>query len=151
MLVSRSLSIIWSDAGRTLACTHGVAINSFPRTECPPPEVALVVRIGLGADEADIEDTGSDEYSGNISTIAPRGRVSLESPRNPSRLSATRSRRRATLTVSGHCSTHLTEAELEEELRDFADVSFREEIADTVDEERPRQSKEEVLLNPVVI
>jgi hypothetical protein len=55
--------------------------------------------------------------------------------------------RRATLTVSGHFSSHLTGVELEEE---SADVGFMEEAADTVEEERPR-SKEGVLSNPVVI
>jgi hypothetical protein len=48
-----------------------------------------------------------------------------------------RSRRRATLTVSGQSSTHLTEAEPEEDMRDFVDVGFRKEVADTVDAERP--------------
>lgn len=54
--------------------------------------------------------------------------------------------RRAALTVSGHFSSHLSEVELEE----IADVGFREEAADTVEEERPR-SKEEVLFNPAVV
>jgi hypothetical protein len=36
-------------------------------------------------------------------------------------------------------------------MRDFAVVGLREEDADTVDEERPRESKEEVLSNPVEI
>lgn len=123
---------------------HGVAID-------PLPGASLVVRLGLGADEADVEDTGADECSGNISTIVPRGRVCLESRCNSSRRSAARSRRRSTLTVSGHSPTHLTEVELEEEMRDFADVGFREEAADTVDEERPRESDEGLLVNPAVV
>ena len=104
--------------------------------------------MGLGAGEADVEDTGPDEYSGNMSTIAPLGRASLC---DSSRRSATRSRRQAILTVSRRPSTHFTEAELEEEMRDFAVVGLREEDADTVDEERPRESREEVLFNPVEI
>jgi hypothetical protein len=36
-------------------------------------------------------------------------------------------------------------------MRDFAVVGLREEVADTVDEERPRESQEEVVLNPVEI
>ena len=55
------------------------------------------------------------------------------------------------MTVSRRPSAHFTEAELEEEMRDFAVVGLREEVADTVDKERPRESKEEVLLNPVEI
>jgi len=48
-------------------------------------------------------------------------------------------------------STHFTEAELEEEMRDFAVVGLREEVADTVDDERPYESKGEILLNPVEV
>jgi hypothetical protein len=40
--------------------------------------------------------------------------------------------------VSRRSSTRLTGAELEEETRDFVDVGFKEEAADTVEEERPR-------------
>jgi hypothetical protein len=36
-------------------------------------------------------------------------------------------------------------------MRDFADVGFREEAADTVDEERLRESNEGLLLNAVVV
>ena len=54
-----------------------------------------------------------------------------------------RSRRQATLTVSGWSSTHLTEAELEEEMRDFVDVGFRKEVADAVDAERPWSKERE--------
>jgi hypothetical protein len=54
-----------------------------------------------------------------------------------------RSRRQANLTVSRRSSTHLTEAELVEEMRDFAEASLREEAVDTVDEERPRRSESE--------
>ena len=122
---------------------RGVAIDSLPSSEA-----ALVIRMGLGTDEADVEDTGPDEYSGNISTMAPLGRASLC---DSSCRSATRSRRQAIVTVSRRPSAHFTEAELEEEMRDFAVVGLREEVADTVDEERPRESKEEVLLNPVEV
>jgi hypothetical protein len=105
----------------------------------------LVIRMGLGADEADVEDTAPDECSGNIS---PSGRASLC---DSSRRSAKRSRRQAILTVSMCPSTHFTEAELDEEMRDFAVVGLREEVADTVDDERPHESKGEVLLNPVEV
>jgi hypothetical protein len=54
------------------------------------------------------------------------------------------------LTVSRRPSAHFTEAELDEEMRDFAVVGLSDEVADTVDEERPREL-EEVLLNPVEI
>jgi len=127
---------------------RGVAIDSLPRTKGTFSEVALVIRMALGADEADVEDTGTDKCSGSISTMASSGRASLC---DSSRRSATRSRRQAILTVSRRPSAHFTEAELEEEMRDFAVVGLREEVADTVDEERPRESKEEVLLNPVEI
>ena len=103
------------------------------------------MRMGLGADEADVKDTGPDECSGNTSTML--GRASL---RDSSRRSATRSRRQAILTVSRRPSIHFTEAELEEEMRDFAFVGLREEVEVTVDEERARESREE-LLDPVEV
>jgi len=55
------------------------------------------------------------------------------------------------LTVSSRPSIHFTEAEPEEEMRDFADVGLREETAEVVEEERPREPKEEVSLSPVEI
>lgn len=62
-----------------------------------------------------------------------------------------RSRRQATLTVSRRSSTHLTGPELEEDTRDFVDVSFREDAADTVEEERPRWSREGAFSEPALI
>lgn len=102
------------------------------------------MRMGLGAGEAGVKYSGPDECS---CTTAPSGRGSLC---DSSCRSATRSRRQAILTVSRRPSTHLTEAELEE-MCDFAVVGLRDEVADTVDEERPRESKEEILLDLVEI
>ena len=97
--------------------------------------MSSAVRIDLGADEADFEDTARGVCSGNMSTIAPRACASLEPLCISSVRSAMRSRRQATLTVSRRSSTHFTGAELED---DFVDVGFKEEAADAVEEERPR-------------
>ena len=83
--------------------------------------------------EVAFDDTGPDDFSRRTSATLARERAPVESRCVPSR----RSRRQATRTVSKRSSTHLTEAELEDEMRDIADPGLREEAAETVDEEHP--------------
>jgi hypothetical protein len=110
------------------------------------------MRIGVGADgsEVDFADAGRDLCFGNISTIVPRGRAPAESHCAASCRSETRSRRQATLTVSRQSSAHLTEAEPEDEMRDFVGLDVWEDAADTVDEKRLRPSGERLLAETAV-
>jgi hypothetical protein len=144
ILPNRSFPIIWSDAGLVLVCLHGVAAGLLLGILCPSTKVSSTARDVVGADRANFEDNVRDECPGNTSTIAPRGRTSFESLCLSSHRSETHSRRQATLTVSRRSPTHLTEAE-PEELRDFAEVGFREEAAETVDEEGMWHSGERIL------
>src|SRR6266850_1469651 len=75
-----SFPVIWSDAGRSLVCLRGVAIDSFSGVMYPYTEVSSAARIGLGTDDADLDVTGRDVCSGDMSTIAPRVCTSLELP-----------------------------------------------------------------------
>jgi hypothetical protein len=84
----------------------------------------------------DFDHARRDDVSRRTSETLAVERAPGESRCVPSR----RSRRQATRTVSKRSSTHLTEAELEDEMRDMADLGLREEAAETVDEEQVRLS-----------
>lgn len=81
----------------------------------------------------DFDNTGRKDVSKRTSGTLALERALVESRCVPS----LRSRRQATRTVSKRSSTHLAEAELEDEMRDTADLGLREEAAETVDEEQP--------------